>query len=176
MSPPKQQLPDPATLLQLSNLISTTTTSLIAAQSTSLIAAQSNSSSSSPNSTPIPSTEIYNLQQTLISATAMLSSLISDPRVRLIEIGAQFLEACALHIVAEKRIPNILAKEGEKGARIEELSEKVGIEALKLGIPTSNYSPAMEHWEHFADIHVCIHCRKDHASTLFRPRLRRSSS
>ena len=63
----------------------------------------------------------------------MLQATISDPRVRLIEIGASFLEARALHIVAEKRIPDLLAKEGKDGVGIEVLAEKTGLEALKLG-------------------------------------------
>ena len=63
----------------------------------------------------------------------MLQAAISDPHVRLIEIGASFLEARALHIVAEKRIPDLLAKEGKDGVGIEELAQKIGLEALKLG-------------------------------------------
>jgi hypothetical protein len=63
----------------------------------------------------------------------MLQSLVADPKVRLIEIGASFLEARALHIVAEKRIPDILAEGGESGVGIEDLAENAGLEALKLG-------------------------------------------
>jgi hypothetical protein len=122
MSPPAKQSPDPAALLQLSNLISTTTASLISALS-----------DSTPSDSTIPSTEVYNHQQTLISATAMLSSLISDPRVRLIEISIQYIESRALHIVVEKRVPDLLAKGGENGVHITELAKSVGIEALKLG-------------------------------------------
>ncbi|PMD30938.1 S-adenosyl-L-methionine-dependent methyltransferase [Hyaloscypha variabilis F] len=63
----------------------------------------------------------------------MLQSLFADPKVRLIEIGASFLEARALHIVAEKRIPDILVEGGESGVRIEDLAENAGLKALKLG-------------------------------------------
>jgi hypothetical protein len=122
MAPPAQQHADPTTLLKLSSLISTTTASLISALS-----------GSTTTDSVIPSTQIYNLQQTLISATAMLSSLISDPRVRLIEISAQFTESRALHIVVEKRIPDLLAKSGESGVHITAIGKSVGIEALKLG-------------------------------------------
>jgi hypothetical protein len=122
MSPLTKQSPDPGTLLQLSNLITTTTTSLISALS-----------ESPPSDSTIPSTQVYNFQQTLISATAILSSLISDPRVRLIEISIQYIESRALHIVVEKRIPDLLAKGGEGGVHITELAKRVGIEALKLG-------------------------------------------
>lgn len=121
MSPKK---PDPATLLQLSSLISETTKSLA-----SVLSASTGSSSE----TTLPSTELYTLQQTLISATAMLSGLVADPSVRVIEIAAQFLEARALHVVVEKRIPDILAKAGDGGMKVGELGKAAGIDAWKLG-------------------------------------------
>lgn len=114
--------PNPKQLLQLSSLISETTSSLVSALS----------SCPTPSS-PLPSTELYTLQQTLISATAMLSSLVADPSVRVIEIAAQFLEARALHVVVEKRVPDILAKAGDGGVKIEELGKVVGIDTRKLG-------------------------------------------
>ena len=93
----------------------------------------------------------------------MLQAAVSDPRVRLIEIGASFLEARALHIVAEKRIPDLLAG-GE--VRIEELAQKAGLEALKLG---SSMVGGVSYG--ITDLN-----RKNHAHPLLPPRLRRGST
>ena len=112
--------PDPQVLLQLCTLIQNTTAALIESYKT-------------PFDDPLPSKETHDLQRTLISATAMLSSLISDPKIRLIEIAASYFEARALHIVAEKRIPDRLSRD-ETGVHISTLARKVGIEEDKLGI------------------------------------------
>jgi hypothetical protein len=80
----------------------------------------------------LPSKPLFDAQRALLAAAGTLTELVSDPRSRLLEVSSQYFESRALHIVADKRIPDILAQNGEAGLSIEILAAKVGIESRKL--------------------------------------------
>ncbi|KAK4236295.1 hypothetical protein C8A03DRAFT_35829 [Achaetomium macrosporum] len=80
----------------------------------------------------LPSKPLFDAQRALLSAAGMLTELVSEPRSRLLEVSSQYFEARALHIVADKRIPDILAKHGEQGLGIDKIAAQVGIESRKL--------------------------------------------
>jgi len=91
----------------------------------------------------LSSNERFNAQRAILAAAGSLTELFSDPSSRLLEVSSQYFEARALHIVANQRIPDILAKGGEKGVDLLELASSVGIETKKLGKCT-----ALKTWEH----------------------------
>lgn len=80
----------------------------------------------------LPDRELFDHQRTLLAAAGTLTELVSEPQNRLLEVSSQYFEARALHIAADARIPNILAKHGESGVAIEALASEVGIESRKL--------------------------------------------
>ncbi|RYP22781.1 hypothetical protein DL765_001490 [Monosporascus sp. GIB2] len=80
----------------------------------------------------LPSKPFFNAQQTLQSAAGVLTELASDPKGRLLEVSSQYFEARALHIVADKRIPNMLAESGASGLDVRTLASRCGIEHRKL--------------------------------------------
>ncbi|KAI5865030.1 S-adenosyl-L-methionine-dependent methyltransferase [Durotheca rogersii] len=80
----------------------------------------------------LPSRPVFEAQRQLLSAAGSLVELVSDPSMRLVELSMQYFEARALHIVADKRVPDILDENGEKGLDIETLASRVGIESRKL--------------------------------------------
>jgi hypothetical protein len=85
---------------------------------------------------PLPSWELYNAQRTIIAACGVFSELVHDQRLRLWEVSTSFFESRALHIAAEHRVADILARldpTGKEGVSIDTLSAETGINALKLG-------------------------------------------
>ncbi|KAK0669813.1 putative methyltransferase [Cercophora samala] len=113
------------TLLQLSSLIQKTINSYISHRQSTIV------SSTTEDGLGIPSRPLFDAQRTLLAAAGKLTELISSPQTRLIEVANQYFEARALHVVADKRVPDILAKH-ENGVPIKKLSDEVGIEARKL--------------------------------------------
>lgn len=85
---------------------------------------------------PLPDRELFDHQRTLLAAAGTLTELVSEPQDRLLEVSSQYFEARALHIAADARIPNILAKYGDRGLAIDALASEVGIESRKLCKPT----------------------------------------
>ncbi|RYC54807.1 hypothetical protein CHU98_g11403 [Xylaria longipes] len=84
------------------------------------------------NESSLPAKPLFDEQRTLLAAAGLLTELVSEPQNRLLEVSSQYFEARALHIVADKRIPDILAKSGDKGVDIKTLASTVGIEYRKL--------------------------------------------
>lgn len=80
----------------------------------------------------LPEKPLFDAQRTLLAAAGLLTELVSQPSNRLLEVSSQYFEARALHIVADKRIPDILAQSGDAGVAIISLSSAVGIESRKL--------------------------------------------
>ncbi|KAF2637243.1 O-methyltransferase A [Massarina eburnea CBS 473.64] len=80
----------------------------------------------------LPPKAVFDAQRTILSAAGMLTEIGSTSSNRLLEVSTQYSEARALHIAAEKRIPNLLAGFDEEGVSIEELALKVGCDAAKL--------------------------------------------
>ncbi|KAI0409179.1 S-adenosyl-L-methionine-dependent methyltransferase [Xylaria palmicola] len=80
----------------------------------------------------LPAKSLFDAQRTLLAAAGLLTELVSEPENRLLEVSSQYFEARALHIVADKRIPDILAKGGDAGVDIQTLGDTVGIESRKL--------------------------------------------
>ena len=81
---------------------------------------------------PVPPRTLFDAQRTVISAAGMLIELVSTPSNRLMEVSTQYFESRALHIAAEKRIPDMLAGCDEKGVSVKKLAEQAGCDALKL--------------------------------------------
>ncbi|KAL2869086.1 O-methyltransferase tpcA [Aspergillus lucknowensis] len=127
MSTPRT-IADAARLLELSDLISRTARVIIDEWATETPAEPEAGSASN-----IASTTLFNAQKTLLSASGLLTELVSDPSSRLLEVSSQYNEARALHIVAELRVPDVIANTKSQQATIEELSEATGIEKRKLG-------------------------------------------
>ncbi|KAK7745653.1 hypothetical protein SLS62_009694 [Diatrype stigma] len=80
----------------------------------------------------LPSKALLDAQRTLLAAAGTLTELVSEPQSRLVEVGAQYWESRALHIVVDKRVPDLLSQ-GENGSmHIKALGDKIGIEHRKL--------------------------------------------
>ena len=126
MERPAKTLQDVAQLLQISDLISTNIRRVIEAWSV-----ESNPSSSQ-TSKILPSPALHEAQRTLLSATGTLAELVSEPSVRVLELGCQYWESRALYIAAERRIPDALAHAEGAALTAEDLAEKTGIEVRKL--------------------------------------------
>lgn len=81
---------------------------------------------------PLPPKKLFDAQRTILSAAGKLTELVSTPSNRLLEVSTQYYEARALHIAAEKRIPDMLVDYDETGVPVKELAVKVGCEPTKL--------------------------------------------
>lgn len=80
----------------------------------------------------LPTRAAFDAQRMLLSAAGKLTELVSEPRARLLEVSSQYFEARALHIIADRRIADLLATAGEDGFEIWKLENSVGIEGRKL--------------------------------------------
>ncbi|KAI1172125.1 S-adenosyl-L-methionine-dependent methyltransferase [Nemania sp. FL0916] len=109
-------------LLELSDLIQTSITNYVKLKH----------ARSGENEAPLPAKPLFDAQRTLLAAAGLLTELVSQPQNRLLEVSSQYFEARALHIVADNRVPDILAKSGDQGVDIKALSSAVGIESRKL--------------------------------------------
>lgn len=94
---------------------------------------------------------MFEAQRLLLSAAGSLTELVSDPSTRLLELSSQYFEARALHIVADKRIPDILDESGEKGVDIETLTKRIGIESRKL----CTFGPPSSYLDHRNSLLCC---------------------
>lgn len=108
-------------LLQLSGLIQTSVANYVSLKN----------SVSEKNEGSLPSKPLFDAQRALLAAAGMLTELVSVPENRLLEVSSQYFEARALHIVADKRVPDILASNKE-GVDIQTLASAVNIEPRKL--------------------------------------------
>lgn len=111
-----------STLLRLSELIQSSVANYVAFKT----------SPGNDTDAKLPAKALFDCQRTLLAAAGMLTELVSDPRSRLLEIGLQYFEARALHIVADKRIADILQANGDAGVDVKTLSTQTGIECGKL--------------------------------------------
>ncbi|KAI0437523.1 S-adenosyl-L-methionine-dependent methyltransferase [Xylaria telfairii] len=84
------------------------------------------------NESSLPPKPLFDAQRALLAAAGLLTELVSEPQNRLLEVSSQYFEARALHIVVDKRVPDILAKGGDRGVDIKTLASAVGIEYRKL--------------------------------------------
>lgn len=127
---PQRPLADAHKLLQLLDLVSGSIRSVIAAW------ASPASGTTNPAGTEnLASWDLFQAQRTLLSATGLLTELVTDPSSRLLEVSSQYNESRALHIAAGLRVPDLLAEgteRGRNGLAVEELGTKVGIEPRKL--------------------------------------------
>ena len=80
----------------------------------------------------LPPKALFEAQRTILSAAGKLTESASTPSNRLLEVSTQYFEARALHIAAEKRIPNMLVGFDESGVPVEDLAQQVGCDAAKL--------------------------------------------
>ncbi|KAF2821202.1 O-methyltransferase A [Ophiobolus disseminans] len=80
----------------------------------------------------LPSKPLFDAQRALLSAAGKLTELVSQPSIRILEVSSQYFEARCLHIIADKRVPDILAEAGHDGVHVNEIAKSVGIEAQKL--------------------------------------------
>jgi hypothetical protein len=140
MERPLSSVPEASQLLQLADLLSTTVRTIIdewalehtPTTTTAPSPLGADPASSAANSTRIlPSQRLYEAQRTIAAITGKLTELVSEPSARVIEIGCQYWESRALYVVAERRVPDLLAKRGEMG--VEELAGRTEIEVRKLG-------------------------------------------
>ena len=130
MERPPRTLADAAQLLQVSELISTNIRKVIDAWADE--ASPSTDPSAASTSQILPSPALHEAQRTLLAATGTLTELVSEPSVRVIELGCQYWESRALYIAVERHIPDLLASADGASLMADELSPKVGIEARKL--------------------------------------------
>lgn len=127
-------------LLQLTALMSTVAQTIIDEWSKESTKSIKNGKDDDGVSVPglLPSRRLYESQRTMLAAAGMLPEVVADPSNRLLEISSQYFEARALHIVAERRIPDLLYHaQAEDGGRVgglaaKRIGESVGIEPLKL--------------------------------------------
>lgn len=74
----------------------------------------------------------FDAQRSLLAAAGLITELISEPQNRLLEVSSQYFEARALHIVADARVPDIIARNGGDGVSVKQLAAEIGIEERKL--------------------------------------------
>lgn len=124
-------------LLQLTDLLSVTGRRII--EEWSKESERPNEDEGSSLSTILPSRELYEMQKIVLAAAGSLIELVAEPTSRLLEVSTQYFEARALHLAAERRIPDLLSStrarnedQGE-GLSIKEIANATGIEPLKLG-------------------------------------------
>lgn len=79
----------------------------------------------------LPSHRLHEAQRTLIAITGAATELVAEPPSRIQEVACQYFESRALFIIAERRIPDLLAG-NEDGLAVTEIAEATGIEAQKL--------------------------------------------
>lgn len=126
-------LADAARLLQLSELLVSSTRTII--DEWAKESHHSNSSTDSSSNGPskiLASRKLYEAQRQVLAITGSLTELVSEPHSRIIEVGCHYWESRALYLAVERRIPDLLAAAGEDGLSGAELGEKTGVEALKL--------------------------------------------
>ena len=127
-----KSLQQAAQLLSLADLVCSRSKSIIdewAKEETSLRSQGSEES----NAKLLPSHSLHESQRTVLAAAGMLTELVSEPSSRLLEISSQYFESRALHIVAERRIPDFIANvPNTEGVSAKLIGERVGIEHLKL--------------------------------------------
>lgn len=81
----------------------------------------------------LPAKPLFDAQRALLSAAGKLTELVSQPSTRILEVSSQYFEARCLHIVADKRVPDILAEAGNDGVHVDKIAKSVRVEARKLG-------------------------------------------
>lgn len=109
-------------LLQLSGLIQTSVANYVCLKH----------SYNDQNEATLPPKPLFDAQRALLAAAGTLTELVSEPQSRLLEVSSQYFEARALHIVADKHVPDILARGGDAGVDIQTLASAVNIEPRKL--------------------------------------------
>ncbi|KDQ12506.1 hypothetical protein BOTBODRAFT_134671 [Botryobasidium botryosum FD-172 SS1] len=81
----------------------------------------------------LPTFELYNARKTIIAAAGSFIELAVEPQSRLLEVGAAYFESRALHIAAEHRVADLLAKaDPNEGLSAKEISQVIGIHPQKL--------------------------------------------
>jgi hypothetical protein len=125
---PQPSLADAVRLLQLADLIKDTARVVVDEWSK-----EPNTKSDSASTGSIASPTLFEAQKTLLSASGLLTELVSDPASRVLEVSSQYNEARALHIAAELRVADVIDSSPNKEAPIEEISQAIGIENRKLG-------------------------------------------
>lgn len=77
---------------------------------------------------------VFDAQRDLLAAAGKLTELVVEPGTRLQETAIQYMESRALHIVADKRVSDILAAHGnESGVHIDILAQETQMDGRKLG-------------------------------------------
>ena len=132
MSRVPKSLNDGIQLLQISALITKHTQTVIEEW-----AREQQEGASNDGASPdiLPSQSLYQAQRALLALTGTLTELITDPSLRIMEVGCQYWESRALFIACERRIPDLLAAPGVDssiGLSAQQLGEMTGIEHLKL--------------------------------------------
>ena len=127
MSTQPKTIADANRLLQLSSLIDKSVRAVISAWAKPAPVA-----SGIAGTENLASRELFDAQRNLLSAVGVIQELVSNPSSRLLEVSSQYNESRALHIMAEMRVPDILARSGIEGVSAEQLSKQIGIEAHKL--------------------------------------------
>ncbi|EOD45656.1 putative o- protein [Neofusicoccum parvum UCRNP2] len=80
----------------------------------------------------LPAKPLFDAQRALLSAAGKLTELVSQPSIRILEVSSQYFESRCLHIVADKRVPDILADAGDAGVHVDRISKTVGVEPRKM--------------------------------------------
>ncbi len=127
-----RSIDDAVRLLQLSELIASSTRTVIDEWTKESKRAGTTGEDGSP--AVLPNWRLYQAQRELLAAAGTLTELASDPSSRLQEVSGQYFEARALHIAAEKRIADVIAELDTDGEGVpgDVIAEKVGIEPRKL--------------------------------------------
>jgi hypothetical protein len=79
-----------------------------------------------------PPKELTDARRNLLASAGMLTELVSDPGARITELAFQFNESRALHIVADKRVADLLGPRGDEGMSAEELAMHTQMEQAKV--------------------------------------------
>ncbi|KAL6711557.1 hypothetical protein ACN47E_004491 [Coniothyrium glycines] len=80
----------------------------------------------------LPAKPLFDAQRAILAAAGKLTELVSQPSIRILEVSSQYFESRCLHIIADKRVPDILAEGGARGVHVEKIAKSIGIETQKL--------------------------------------------
>ncbi|KAL0938169.1 o-methyltransferase [Colletotrichum truncatum] len=80
----------------------------------------------------VPSHSLFDAQRTIEAAAGALIALVAEPAHRIQQVMTLAVQARAMILASEMKIPDKLAIAGEQGLHIDELSHQTGIESRKL--------------------------------------------
>lgn len=92
----------------------------------------------------VPSPDLFEAQRRIEAIAGTLIALVAEPSHRIQQVMTLAVQARALILATEMKIPDKLTAAGKQGIHVSMLSERTGIESRKLG----KFSPSgTDNWQ-----------------------------